>query len=68
MDVFSIPPGAEVLVFRERSKIWEGSFLFYKYDNYKTAYVDIDGNIKPFSVISVKPYLREEQPPPTLIL
>ncbi len=59
LDVFSIPPGSDVLVYREKSKCWEGPFVLDSYDNYKTAYVNISGNIKPFSITSVKQFLRE---------
>ncbi len=55
-----MPPGDEVLVYREIRDMG-GPYVLYKYDNYKTAYVDINGSIKPFSTASVKPYLREPQ-------
>ena len=32
----------------------------YKYDNYKTVYIDMGDGIFPFSVTAVKKYLVEE--------
>ncbi len=63
VDAFSAPPGDELLVSRENSKTLEGPFVLYKYDNYKTAYVDINSSIKPFSTASVKMYLRTPKIP-----
>eukprot|EP00171_Calliarthron_tuberculosum_P023668 IDg23668t1 len=59
MDVFNICPGSKVLVFREKKKQWEGPFILHKYDNYKTAYVEINGTITPFSITVVKKFLPE---------
>ena len=59
MNAFNIPSGDEVLVYREKSKLWEGPYKIYKYDNYKTIYVEINGGIEPFSITAVKAYLTE---------
>ena len=61
MEVFDIPPGDKVLVYREKSKKWEGPYKLYKYDNYKTAFVTIGKGVEPFSITAVKKYLTEEE-------
>ena len=60
MEVFNILPGEKVLVYREKSKKWEGPCKLYKYDNYKTAFVSIGRGQEPFSITVVKKYLTEE--------
>eukprot|EP00171_Calliarthron_tuberculosum_P007706 IDg7706t1 len=42
MDAFEVCPGSEVLVYREKKKLWEGPFKLAHYDNYKTVFVDIN--------------------------
>ncbi len=59
VDVFSIPPGADVLVYRDKSNLWEEPFTLHSYDNYKTAYVKIKDSVKLFSITSVKQFLTE---------
>ena len=56
MDVFSIMPGSDVLVYREKKKIWDGPFKLIRYDNYKTAYVRTGKLIEPFSITAVKQF------------
>ncbi len=59
-DAFSVPPGDDVLVLREKSKKWGGPYKLHKYDNYKTVYVKVGNGVEPFSTTTVKPYLTEE--------
>ena len=54
MEVFNIPPGNEILVYREKSKKWEGSYKLCKYDNYKTAFVTIGKGMEPFQLLLSK--------------
>ena len=65
MDVFGICPGRNVLVYREKKKVWEGPYKLFKYDNYKTTYVDTGKEIEPFSIAAVKLHRieRESSPP-----
>ena len=60
MEVFDIPPDDKVLVYREKSKKWEGPNKLYKYDNYKTAFLTIERGVEPFSITAVKKNLSEE--------
>ncbi len=62
-DVFNIPPGDQVLVYREKKKLWDGPFKLYRYDDYKTADVKSMARHNPFSITAVKKYLTED---PTL--
>ncbi len=44
MEILDIPPGSEVLVYRERLKRWTGPFILKSHDDRKTAFVDT-GNL-----------------------
>ncbi len=67
MDALIVLPGSEVLMRREKSNDWMGPYKLYKYDDYKTACIDMGKGIEPFSlynaklfsITAVKPYLRE---------
>lgn len=61
MNVFSIPPGSEVLVYHEKPKEWKVPYIHHSYDNFKTATVKINIVIEPFSIISIKPYNKETE-------
>ena len=56
MDVFGVCPGSKVLVYREKETVWEGPYKLFKYDDYKTAYVDTGKLIEQFSITAVKLY------------
>lgn len=60
MEIFKIPIGSEVHVFREKKKKWEGPFELISYDGYKTAQIKVENEIKPFSITAVKKFLKEE--------
>lgn len=55
-----LEPDAKVLIFRERLKHWDGPFRFKFYDGYKTAYVEINNQIRPLSVAAIKPYHEKD--------
>ena len=58
MTVFTITPGTDELVHREKSEQWEGPFKLISYDGYKTPKVRMGKEVKPFSVTAVKEYLK----------
>ncbi len=60
MDVFDVPIGSDVRVFREKKKYWEGPIKLMAFDEYKTASVKMENGITPFSISAVRPFLREE--------
>ena len=60
MHAFGIIPGRDFLVYREKTKQWEGPYKLASYDGYKTAKVDMGNEIKSFSITAVKPSLNED--------
>ncbi len=63
-NVLNIRSEDQVFVYREKKKLWDGPYKLYRYDNSKTAYVEIDGSIYRFSVTAVKKYLTEDPTAP----
>ena len=59
MEIFDVPPGSEVLVYREKKKRWTGPFILRNYDGIKTAFIDMGKFIEPFSIVNVKRFRRE---------
>ncbi len=59
IEIFDIPPGSKVLAYKERKKVWTAPFIWKSYDGRKTAFVDIDKFIEPFSIVNVKKFRHE---------
>ena len=61
MEIFDVPPGSEVLVYREKKKRWTGPFILRNYDGIKTAFIDMGKFFEPFSIVNVKRFRRDNR-------